>query len=147
MLVKTTPVRELMSTTVLFARTDHGLLEVSRLFDQMGIHHLPVINDAGQIIGMLSANDALKALTSLCSRANGPGLADLENQLSVEELMTPPPIRTIHPDESLWEAARIFTEAKIHALPVIEDGKPVGIITSNDVVKKCAEADEDVRIM
>jgi len=147
MLISKNLVEDLMSTTVLFARTDHKPTELSRLFFEMGIHHLPVLNDAGQVLGILSANDVLKAFSYKLNNWEHVDPTKLDQLFKVEELMTPQPIKTISPKDSIWRAAKIFAEYKIHALPVVEKGKLVGIITGSDIIERCAEVEEDVHII
>ena len=52
----------------------------------------------------------------------------------IQEVMSSPLI-TIDPEETIWEASEMMKEKLIHKLPVKEDGKIVGIITTTDIVK------------
>ncbi|MBE6518349.1 MAG: CBS domain-containing protein [Thermoplasmata archaeon] len=80
---------------------------------------LPVVRESdGQLMGIVSRRDIFRKFE--------------EDQLS---LIMKKEITTITPDTSIEEAARIFYERRFHRLPVVEDGKLVGIITPTDLLK------------
>ena len=56
---------------------------------------------------------------------------------SLEQVMSSPLI-AINPDETVWEAAQIMKTNNIHKLPVLQDDKIIGIITTTDLVKICS---------
>lgn len=130
-----TKVSDVMSKVVLVAKPKHSFLQLCRLFLEMDIHHLPVMDDKEQIIGMLSANDVLRAFTFQLPLLPKVDEATLNDLFPVEELMTPNPLITITPGASLAEATRRFYQHNVQALPVLDDGRLVGIITSRDIVK------------
>jgi CBS domain-containing protein len=57
----------------------------------------------------------------------------------VDEAMTPGPLTTIAPDAPASRAAEIMQQQHVHRLPVVEDGKLIGIITTTDLVKAVAD--------
>ncbi len=128
-------VSEIMSRQVLVAHPNHEFLPLCRLFLLMNIHHLPVVDAEGNLIGMLSANDVLKALSFKLPTLTKVDEQTLNRQFSVLELMTPQPIQTISPEDSIATAARIFASRNINCLPVTEQDKVVGVVTSRDIVK------------
>jgi CBS domain-containing protein len=65
-----TKVREIMSSPLITAKADWSLKECSEKMKQHRIHHLPVVNDAGDLVGMISANDFLVAAEAM---ATAPG--------------------------------------------------------------------------
>lgn len=102
----------------------------------MNIHHLPVVHkDNGEILGMLSANDVLRAFSFKLPDLGRLDEATLNKHFSVLDLMTPHPLQTISPEDPISLAARIFSERNISSLPVVEDGKLIGIVTNRDIVK------------
>lgn len=58
---------------------------------------------------------------------------------TVDEAMTPGPLTTIAPDAPASRAAEIMQQQHVHRLPVVEDGKLIGIITTTDLVKAVAD--------
>ncbi len=80
---------------------------------------LPVVRSSdGQLVGIVSRRDIFRKFE--------------EDQLS---LIMKKEIMTISPDATIEEAAEIFYTKRIHRLPVVEDGKLVGIITPTDLLK------------
>lgn len=134
-------VADVMSRQVLVAHPHHEFLPLCRLFMLMNIHHLPVVDEGGELIGMLSASDVLRAFSFKLPEMGKLDEASLNRHFKVTELMTPNPLKTIRPEDSVVAAARIFSENRISALPVIDNGKVVGIITSRDIVECFANAD------
>lgn len=134
-----------MHRPVLYANVSHTLAQVSRLFMEVRIHHLPVLNEGGQLVGMLSTNDLLRAYNQFF-RASGSGLnrEGEENQaLKVSDLMTPAPLITISERTGTAAAAQMMIREGIRALPVTNDqGNVVGILTSHDLVRFCAQNPE-----
>lgn len=94
---------------------------VSRARAIMGdvqVRHLPVVDDAGLLVGILSDRDCLPA----------PAAA------RVEAVMTPDP-ETVFPDTPAFEAAAIMIQRRFGSLPVIDpDRRVVGMITETDLL-------------
>ncbi|MBK8044317.1 MAG: CBS domain-containing protein [Haliscomenobacter sp.] len=129
-------IADIMSRQVLVAHPDHEFLPLCRLFLLMNIHHLPVVQkDNGEILGILSANDVLRAFSFKLPELGRLDEATLNKHFSVLDLMTPHPLQTISPEDPISLAARIFSERNISSLPVVEEGKLVGIVTNRDIVK------------
>lgn len=133
-------VRDVMSEKVLYINTDHTFTQISRMFVELKIHHLPVIGKENELLGMVSANDVLKAYTNLL-----PGLPDTEEatinqRVSIYDLMTPAPLLTVHADAPIHEAAAIMAKNRVHALPILDEQDQVmGIISGHDIVRYCAQ--------
>jgi acetoin utilization protein AcuB len=84
--------------------------------EERQVRHLPVLDDNGALVGIVSEKELLRA-------SSGD---------SVEEIMTRDVI-TVTEYTALEEAARIMTDHRISSLPVVRDGKLVGIITETDL--------------
>lgn len=130
-----------MSTTVLTIRPDQAFMPLCRLFFELGIHHLPVIDEKERLIGILSASDVLKAFSYRLPLLENTEEDVLNEAFSIAELMTPAPIYVIGPDDSIRTVAKLFVENKIHALPVIEKEEVIGIVTANDVLQQLLDGD------
>ena len=87
-----------------------GIIEMHKL------RHLPVLDDRGRLVGIVSEKDLLRA--------------DEDNR--VEKVMTREVV-TVTEYTALEEAARIMADHRISSLPVMRDGKLVGIITETDL--------------
>lgn len=128
-------IADIMSRQVLVAHPRHEFLPLCRLFLLMNIHHLPVVEEDGTLIGMLSANDVLRAFSFKLPELDRINEQMLNEKLTVTDLMTPQPLQTITPEDDISTAVRIFAERNFNSLPVIENGKVVGIVTTRDIVK------------
>jgi CBS domain-containing protein len=103
------------------------------------IRHLPVLDDDGALVGILSQRDLFRGALA---RALGYGELAQSRMLSmlvVKDVMTNDPV-TIGPDAPLSEAAARMLERKIGCLPVLRDGKLVGIVTEGTFVALAAKA-------
>ena len=101
----------------------------------------PVVH-VGRPIGMVSAADLLEFIAALPAdpEAVSGGLEHgILDDHTVEEAMTRGPLTTISPDAPASRAAELMQAEDVHRLPVVEDGKLVGIITTTDLVKAVAD--------
>jgi len=109
---------ERMTTTPVTITGDLTVTQALEVIERRNVRHLPVVNDRGLLIGIITERDLL--------RAKG-------NQV-VENLMERRVI-TVTEYTPLENAARIMADHKIGSLPVVRDGKLVGIITQTDLFK------------
>jgi CBS domain-containing protein len=144
-------VEDVMTTDVITVRPSAPLKEVAETLVERRISGIPVVGDSGEVAGVVSEADILV-------KERGPGRKEAHHWLlgSVDEqersklhartagdAMTSPPV-TIGPRSSLAEAARLMLGESVNRLPVIEDGKLVGIITRADIVLAFARPDETI---
>ena len=127
-------VRERMSSRPVTITADVPITEALRIMRQNQVRRLPVLDENGALIGIVSEKDLLYASPSPATSLSIYEMHDMLSRLRVTELMTPDPV-TVTPDTLLEEAARIMVDSKIGGLPVTEDGKLVGIITETDIFK------------
>jgi acetoin utilization protein AcuB len=109
---------ERMSTTPVTITADLTVTQALEVIERRNVHHLPVVNDRGALVGIITERDLL--------RAKGDEV--------VENLMERRVI-TVTEYTPLENAARIMADHKIGSLPVMRDGKLVGIITQTDLFK------------
>lgn len=98
-----------------------------RIMQERHIRHLPVVN-GGKLVGIISDRDLLR---------HGHPAPDGELTFTngcVADIMTLCPI-VCPPDASVSNAARLMTEKKIDALPIVSSGKLVGLLTSTDLLQ------------
>ncbi len=125
-------VRERMSTQPVTITADAPITEALRVMRQRHVRRLPVLDEEGRLIGIVSEKDLLYASPSPATSLTIYEMHYLLSRLKVTEVMTTSVI-TIPPDTPLEEAARIMADHKIGGLPVMEDDKLVGIITETDI--------------
>jgi CBS domain-containing protein len=102
------------------------------LFDHR-IRRLPVV-DKGRLVGILTLGDIREANPSDATTLSVYELNYLLDRLVVKDIMTAGPV-TVSPDDPIGEAARLMYERKVGGLPVLDDGRLVGIITETDLCR------------
>jgi acetoin utilization protein AcuB len=126
-------VREWMTNDPITVKLNTSLPEVHQIMVSEEIRRLPVVDENGRLIGIVTLGDVRGAQPSPATSLSIWEMNYLLSSLNVEKIMTPDPI-TAHPDQTIGEAARIMLENRISGLPVVEtDGRLVGIITESDI--------------
>ncbi|RMG80459.1 MAG: CBS domain-containing protein [Bacteroidetes bacterium] len=137
MIDRTLPVAQLMTTDVVFVKPDDVLTKVDELFRAHNIHHLPVIDEEGKVVGIISKTDfyRLQHGMTLFKATDAEAFNQaLFRSLLVKEVMTKQ-VAKLHPDDTIEIAAGIFRENLFHAMPVVDkDNKLVGILTTYDLL-------------
>ncbi len=131
-------VRERMSKEPVTITPDVSVTDALRLMRARKVRRLPVLDNRGKLVGIVSDQDLLYASPSPVSSLSVWEMNYLLAKLKVEEVMTRQVI-TITEDTPLEEAARIMADNKIGGLPVIRDDKLVGIVTETDLFKTFLE--------
>ena len=129
MKVQPIPIREVMSRELLVVRRDEKLGRVNEIFQAYNIHHLPVVDEQGKLCGIISKADQMRAdhLIGLYNQA-------LHEEVAALDIMTKQ-VATIGPEESMQKAAEVFLSNVFHALPVVDRGQLIGIITTHDLLR------------
>jgi CBS domain-containing protein len=133
-------VRDLMSRPVRTLERNDKLTTADRMMDSERIRHLPVVDDSGRVVGILSQRDLF---FGALVRALGFGSASRDRTfgvIPVKEVMTENVITTA-PDTPVGTAAQLMFERRIGCLPVVEDGALVGILSESDIVAAVARGD------
>jgi len=127
-----------MSHHVHTVKRNDQLTIADALMKQERVRHLPVLDEDGEVCAVISQRDLFRGALL---RALGYGSRAEElmlSQVAVKEAMSAE-IHTTVPDTLVAEAARLMIERKIGCLPVIENGRLVGIVTETDFVRLVAE--------
>ncbi|MCU0493107.1 MAG: CBS domain-containing protein [Chloroflexaceae bacterium] len=103
------------------------------VMEQRHIRRLPVVDD-GELVGMVTVSDLRAALPSTATTLSVYEEAGLVERIPVAECMTRRP-QTVAPDTPVLEAARQMLQHKIGALPVVANGRVIGIITESDLFR------------
>lgn len=126
-------VRDLMSQPVKTLGPNDTLALADSTMRSERIRHLPVIDDSGRVVGILSQRDLFfNALV----RALGFGTTTRDrtlNSILVKEAMTPDVVTTA-PDTPVRSAAQLMVDRKIGCLPVLEGEVLIGMLSESDVV-------------
>lgn len=128
---------QVMTTSVVTVSPDDTMERVHHIFQGVGIHHLPVVNAEGRVLGIISKSDYLTVANAFPLFRKD--LRDAANErlfatLLVEEIMTKQ-VATLHPEDSILLAAGYFRENLFHAIPIVDrQHKLVGIVTPLDLL-------------
>jgi acetoin utilization protein AcuB len=123
-----------MHTRLVTVPPDTSLRKAKEIIAEKKINHLLVVNKNGDLVGIVSDRDVKQSWASPATTLSVHELNYLLTQLTVEAIMVKK-IITISPGTTIERAAYIMQKNRINALPVIESGKLVGIITSTDVME------------
>jgi CBS domain-containing protein len=133
-------VRDLMSSAVRALKRDDELLMADTVMRTERIRHLPILDDDGRLVGILSQRDLfLNALV----RALGHGSVARDRALGsieVKQVMTEDVVTTT-PETPIAAAAQVMVDRKIGCLPVVKDDALVGILSESDIVSAVARGD------
>jgi CBS domain-containing protein len=123
-------VRDRMSTPAVTIRSGCDYKVALSAMESLSLHHLPVLDRNGKLVGMAAERDLLVAATHY-----------LQSNVEVGDVMHRGVV-TATPGMSLAKAAKLMASRRIGGLPVVDDsGALVGIITESDVLKAFAEFD------
>lgn len=137
MAIKT--VAELMTADPLSLVRSATLKDAHDLMREKNIRHIPVIDEHGQLVGMLTQKVMMAAVIGLLAKYGATALERKEKQQLVADLMLTD-FATITAEQSLREVAAFFVKNRHGCLPVITaENKLIGILTSSDFVRLAAE--------
>jgi len=128
-------VKDWMSREVVVVKYDNSLPEAHQIMISNKIRRLPVTDENGRLVGIITLGDVRSASPSPATSISIFEMNYLLSSLAVERIMTPNPV-TIDPNLSIDEAANIMLQKRISGLPVVDDeGYICGIITESDIFR------------
>lgn len=147
-------VRDVMTSPVVSVPPTMRLKELARLLSERRLSGAPVVDDAGEVLGVVSEADlvAIQAGRPLSRRtplewAFGEQPSAWERRVrgatTVAQAMTAPAV-SVEPECPLREAAALMVDRGVHRLPVIEGGRLVGILTRADLVRAYLRRDDEI---
>ena len=147
-------VREYMDADPITVSPDASLEEVARTMGENEIPGVPVVDGAGNVVGIVSENDLVIAdeqgdlhIPHYVELFGGliplEPVRGFEERLkkavaSTAEQMMSTDVRTLAPDADIHDAAHLIVESGNNRIPVVEDGRLVGVISRADVVRALA---------
>jgi CBS domain-containing protein len=130
------PLSEIMTTELLIARPTDNVKHIADIFRKKNIHHIPVVDEDSRLVGIVSKSDFLKishGMSLFRNRRKKEHDDALHESLLVRDIMTRD-VAHLGPNDPISLAVGIFRENLFHAIPVIEKGLLVGIITTYDLL-------------
>ncbi len=129
-----TPLRDLMTKDLTVIQLDTPFYKIKSIFDTNSFHHLPVVDKMAMAKGIISKNDFTNLAYQLSNETAGKTYSNKTyNNIFAKDIMTKNPV-FLNPEDSIGLAADLFLENIYHALPIMEDGVLVGIITTHDLL-------------
>jgi CBS domain-containing protein len=149
-----TPVKDVMTSRVIWMEEDTPFTVIAAAFEDCRVSAFPVLNQAGQVAGVVSEADLLAKLALGDGEDDMPGMIGgiLRHQqvkkaraTTAGDLMTSPPV-TVSPDDTVEHAARLMYVRRVKHLPVIDaENHLAGIISRADVLSVYSRPDTDIR--
>lgn len=126
-------VKDYMTRNVITVKEEDSLLQARNSMKKNQIRHLPVLNDEGKLVGIITFSDIMGYTPSQAISMNFWEMMDIISRKKVKDAMTIAPA-TVIPDMPIEDVATLFREEKVGMLPVIEENQLVGIITDTDIL-------------
>jgi len=141
-------VKELMVSPVITVKSNNTLEHVAKIMIKNRIGCLPVVDNEGKMLGIITeAEFTAEKSTFPFSRANAPKLfgkwmlkENIEDMyksaktMKAEEIMNTSYVY-VDKDDSVFDLLNTMIDNNVFRMPVLKDGKPVGIITRHDLLK------------
>ncbi len=143
-------IKQLMTTDVLTVGPDTSLKEAARRMLEAGISGIPVTDDEGALIGIITEADfvATEADRRVKRRAGllrffmeQPDIPSRERK--VGDVMTEEVV-TVTPEGDHAEAARLMENERVKRLPVVEEGRLVGVVSRADMLRAFTRPDSEI---
>jgi CBS domain-containing protein len=143
------PVEKVMVRNVVYMRSEQTLEAMVAILREKGISGVPVVDRSGKVCGVATEYDLVRFISNRArtkirlpielfaldrkDRLNALKLLDELKSTKVSEIMTSPAI-TATPSASVREVIALMVKNEVNRIPIVENGKPVGIVTRADIV-------------
>ena len=129
------PIKTIMSTDLITVNPGDKLTAVKEVFDTYNIHHIPVVRFR-EIVGLISKTDFKYFLRGF-SRNEEDRFINYARlrAYTAEDIMTTG-LAKLSPEERINVALEVFMTNRFHAIPVVDEGNLVGIVTTFDIMKE-----------
>lgn len=126
-------VEDIMTPAVKTVELGTSVLDATKIMEDMFLGALIVV-ERSRAVGIITERDVIHRVVNACLDPK---------RTTVEEVMSSPVI-TISPDASIEKAAQVMIDRRIKKLPVLKDGRLVGIITATDIVREVPHLREEI---
>ena len=127
-------VRRWMSSPALVVDESMPLPDVRQRLKQQHVRRLPVVNAAGQLVGIVTEGDINRVSDSHITDVRDYSLYHRVADLPIGEIMTRTVV-TVTPETPILVVARLLLDHRIGGVPVVEDGRVIGMITESDLFR------------
>jgi len=126
-------VRDIMTVKVFTIGADKKLFVANEIMEWAHIRHIPVVDTSNRVVGIISHRDLLHAAISAVADAPAVERKRYLGAIPITKVMRTQ-VHTVSPDAPVQEAARRMRASKIGCLPVLAEGKLIGIISEFDLL-------------
>ena len=130
-------IREIMTTEVVSVQETDTMLDAAMIFARSSLRHLPVLRDA-VLVGVVTERDVKRFTPGLLSGVTSEQYNLVLESTPISRVMTRDPM-TLKPEQEVVEAADIFCTKRFGCLPVVDNGKLVGIVTTSNMLRLMAK--------
>ncbi|MFD2915804.1 CBS domain-containing protein [Psychroserpens luteus] len=128
--MKSTPISSIMTKNVVCVSPEQKIIDVKHIYEKENFHHHILVTKNDKLMGIVSLIDFMY-------RIKGAGLDDnnsIYNDLLVKDIMTTNPF-SLSPSATIQKVALELSKGKFRAIPIVEDEKVVGIVSTEDLIK------------
>jgi CBS domain-containing protein len=126
-------VADMMTTELYTLKETDCVYDARNLMMEKNIRHIPILNDAGGLVGLVTQRDLFAISLSKLSDVRDKQRAEFEQSVRLRDVMTTD-LSVVHEQMNLREAALRLQAHRYGCLPVVSRGKLIGIITDSDCV-------------
>lgn len=126
------PVSQIMSRKLVTLTPTQSLYDAERLFKKHKIRHIPVV-EGDKIIGIVSYSDLLRISFADMTDNEDEVTSVVYDMYTIPQIMAKTPL-TVNSDATIKEVAEILAKQSFHSIPVLENDKLVGIVTTTDLI-------------
>jgi len=149
-------VKNIMSRDPITVSPDTEIVHAAKLLLEKGINGIPVVDKKGELVGIICQSDLiaqqkrlpipsvftlLDGFIPLTSTKHFEKAVQKIAATTVADAMTPNPV-TVQTDTSIEELASLMVDKSFHTLPVVDEGKLVGVVGKEDVLKTLTSESE-----
>ena len=130
---KRVPVAEIMTRDLVTLTTNDDLVTAEELFKKHNIRHIPVVNGSS-VVGILSYTDLLRiSFADAVDETEESVDTMVYNMFTISQVMARDVV-SVTSQTTIKEVAQFLANKEFHALPVVDNGKLVGIVTTTDLI-------------
>lgn len=130
-------ISEIMSRKLVTLNVSDRLEDAKKIFEENSIRHIPIV-DEKKIVGMLSYSDILKVGYADATDDEKNIELTVFDWFTIKQVMTKE-LYSVPSNSTVKEVARMLVDKEFHALPVVDDGELVGLVTSTDFIRYLAD--------
>lgn len=128
-------VKDVMSRTLSKVPPNTTLLQAKQLMEDKNVRHLLVVDKTDQLVGIISDRDVKKFMSPFAGSSLEAPRDKATLNMTVEQIHHGRPIYTAGAEDAVKTAIEKILEKNISALPVVEDNRPIGIVSTSDLLR------------